>query len=252
MLILNIMKKIIYLSLFLTITFLSCNKIPEARFSIFPEEPSVGQEILFENGSANARSYEWDFGDGYISNVANPIHSYDVTGVFDVYLTAYSKSDLTDEATMSIEIRPPTLLDILVLEYYEEYSVPNARVRLYPDSISWDLQENMIIEGYTDDDGIIVFANLEPQRYYVDVYEANHDNWLLREEDVGFIMTGIIVPHQINWFIAWVDYYDTKSGEGRRDKSLIKKSERKITDKVPVSPLKEDWQTLYRKSVKVK
>ncbi|MCX6328441.1 MAG: PKD domain-containing protein [Bacteroidia bacterium] len=248
------MKKIIYLSLFLAIALLSCNKIPEARFSIFPQEPAVGQDILFNNDSKNAKSYEWNFGDGYKSNEVNPVHSYDVTGTFDVKLTAYSKSDLSDEATMSLEILPPTLLDILVLEYYQEYSVPNARVRLYPDSTSWDLQENMVIEGYTDDDGIVVFANLDPQIYYVDVLEAHHDNYLLRDEDTDFIMTGIFVPHQINWFIAWVDYYDTK-GAGRDDNSyLLKKPERKVTDKsrIPISPLKEDWQTLYKRSIKVK
>ncbi len=249
------MKKIIYLSLFLAIALLSCNKIPEASFSIFPEEPAVGQDILFNNDSKNAKSYEWDFGDGYISNETNPVHSYDVTGTFDVKLTAYSKSDLSDEATMSLEILPPTLLEIQVLEYYQEYSVPNANVRLYPDSISWENEQNMVIEGWTDDNGIVVFANLDPQIYYVDVWETHHNNWVLRSEDVGFIMTEEIIPHSINWFIAWVDYFETKKGDARGDKSyVIKKIERKVTDKgqVLVSPLTEDWKTLYKKSIKVK
>jgi PKD repeat protein len=255
MLIQNKMKKIIYLSLFLAIALLSCHKIPEASFSIFPQDPAVGQDILFNNDSKNAKSYEWDFGDGYISNETNPVHSYDVTGTFDVKLTAYSKSDLSDEATMSLEILPPTLLEIQVLEYYQEYSVAGANVRLYPDSISWENEQNMVIEGWTDDNGIIVFANLDPRIYYVDVWETHHNNWVLRSEDVGFIMTDAIVPHQINWFIAWVDYFEKKGADGRHDKSYVfKKLERKVTDKgqVPVSLLTEDWQTLYKKSIKVK
>jgi PKD repeat protein len=255
MLILNTMKKIIYLSLFLAITLLSCNKIPEASFSIFPAEPAVGQDILFNNDSRNAESYEWDFGDGYISNETNPVHSYDVTGTFDVKLTAYSKSDLSDEAIMTLEILPPTLLEIQVLEYYQEYSVPDANVRLYPDSTSWDNELNMVIEGWTDNNGIVVFANLDPKIYYVDVWETNHNNWLLRSEDVEFIMTGTIYPHEINWFIAWVDVVEKKGADRSRDKSyVIKKIERKVTDKgqVQVSPLTEDWQTLYSKSIRVK
>jgi PKD repeat protein len=257
------MKKIIYMSLFLAVILFSCNKnpepigeiIPSADFSIDPIVPEVGQEVYFNNESINGSDYVWDFGDNYTSDAESPSHVYNVTGSFSVKLTVYSETGHFDEKIMTINVMAPTLLEIQVLEYYQEYSVPNASVRLYPDSTSWDNEQNMVIEGWTDDYGIIVFANLDPQIYYVDVWEANHNNYLLRSEDVGFIMTGTIYAHEINWFIAWVDVFEEKGADGRRDKSyVIKKIERKVTDKgqVPVSPLSEDWQTLYKRSIKVK
>ena len=46
------------------------------------------KEISFINLAEDAITFEWDFGDGTISNESNPIHIYDSTGVFTVTLTA--------------------------------------------------------------------------------------------------------------------------------------------------------------------
>ena len=37
--------------------------------------------------------------------------------------------------------------------------------------------------------GKTVFADLKNIVYYVDVWEENHDNYTLKDEDVGFIRT---------------------------------------------------------------
>ena len=53
---------------------------PTAKFS-FAE---TGQgEISFTNESTNATSYEWDFGDNWISDEINPIHQYDSAGTLE-------------------------------------------------------------------------------------------------------------------------------------------------------------------------
>lgn len=44
--------------------------------------------VDFSNASINASSYEWDFGDGNISNDENPIHTYTDAGEFTVRLIA--------------------------------------------------------------------------------------------------------------------------------------------------------------------
>jgi PKD repeat protein len=249
------MKKIFYLSLILPLFLFSCESIPEAHFITDITEPEVGQDIYFTNDSRNAVEYEWDFGDGYVSNDENPVHNYTATGVYDIVLTAYSKKGLEDKATMTIEIFMPSLLVIEVLEYYEGYTVPDASVYLYPDSTSWDNSENLVNEGYTDIDGLVVFSNLDFQKYYVDVLEENHNNYDLRSEDVGFITTSELAPHKITWFVAWVDVIQPGKGLQSRDKTyVVRKIGRKADDKIqtPATKVTEDWQNLYNRSVKVK
>ena len=77
---------------------------------------------------------------------------------------------------------------------------------------------------------------MRPQRYYVDVWEQNHNNWLLADDDIGFIETDPLYPNQVNYFTAWVDYIPYKSANGerpdKRDQSKKMESEgRKIKDK---------------------
>ncbi len=53
---------------------------PTAKFSFV----ETGQgEITFTNESTNATSYEWDFGDNWISDEINPVHQYDSVGTLE-------------------------------------------------------------------------------------------------------------------------------------------------------------------------
>ena len=253
------MKKSIYLALLLPAFLLSCEKTPVAQFHTNTVRPEVGHTVLFSNDSQNAKSFEWDFGDGYTSTEANPSHVYTGTGIALVTLKAISKSDLSDEATIEMEIVIPTLLEVQVLEYYQEYVVPNADIWLYTSIIDWDQHNNNFISvGKTDADGYVVFSGLDPFVYYVDVYEQNYDNYLLRNEvnGIDYVRTPEIIPNQINRFTAWVDYYASKgTGAQRGTRSLIiKKLERKITEKgqTAVSGGTEGWQELYKRSVSLK
>jgi PKD repeat protein len=245
------MKKIIYLSLFLPFFFFSCqSKIPQAQFHTDKINPEVGQVLLFTNDSRHAVRFEWDFGDGFGSKEANPSHIYTGTGPYVVNLTAFSKNGLSDEASLSLNVMIPTLLGIEVREYYSEDLIPDASVYLYPSITDWDAQTNRIAEGLTDANGIVVFSNLDPFVYYVDVYDATHNNYALRNEDVGFIRTPEILPNQINWFIAWVDTVAQDKGAGRgARKIIIKKLGRKAADKISptVDSGFQSWQELYNR-----
>jgi len=253
------MKKLYYLSLILPVILYSCESEPKAMFSVKNAEPEVGQEVYFINESDNANRFEWDFGDGYGSEEADPVHIFTGTGTFDVIMTAYSKAGVSSQATITIKVLVPTLLEIEVVEWYDEYVVPGASVLLYPSLQAWtnpaDDFSDVEAEGYTDDYGIVVFSHLGPYIFYVDVYEATHDNYTLASEDVGFIRTPEIIQHKINRFTAWVDVADHGKSGMSRDKSLvIRKLERKPDEKVRI-PLKNadnDWKVLYDKSIKVK
>jgi PKD repeat protein len=246
------MKKLIYLTLILPLALFSCESIPEAFFHTDNAEPEVGEEVFFINDSNNGSTFEWDFGDGYISNEENPGHIYTGTGTYEVLLTVKSKKGLTDEAVMTIKVMIPTLLEIEVLEYYDEYPVADASVILYSSITDWDSEKNSVSEGFTDDDGIVVFSNLEPFVYYADIWEATHDNYALRDLNVNYIRTPEILPHKINRFYAYVDKVVRSKGDGRRGNSyVIKKLERRITDKTePLAyPGTDDWQSVYNKRV---
>ena len=163
------MKRIVYILMILPLILLSCEKTPSAHFYTDTSEPEVGQTVVFYNDSQNANSFEWDFGDGYISNERSPSHIFNSTGPVTVQLTARSKSGVSADASLDLNILVPTLLEIEVLEYYQEYVVPDASVYLYPTLTDWDAQTNLSIAGYTDENGIVVFAGLDPYVYYVDV-----------------------------------------------------------------------------------
>jgi PKD repeat protein len=236
----------------------SCKRVPEAPEAHFYAdliEPEVGQEVFFTNDSRNADNFEWDFGDGFISDAENPSHVYTGTGKFDVVLKAYSHTGESDDAVMTINVKIPTLLEIEVLEYYEEVVIPDASVYLYPTLTDWESRTNVEAEGYTDGDGVVVFSHLDPIVYYVDVYEATHDNYTLKAENVDFIRTDEIIPHKINRFTAWVDVADHSKGGSAHDRTyVIRKLERKpdILPRTIVSATNDGWQELYNKSIKLK
>lgn len=248
------MKKSFYLILLLPVMLFSCESFPEADFNVDLIDPEVGEEVYFTNRSHNAVDYEWDFGDGYISYEPNPVHIFTGTGSFEVILTVYSTSGESDQASIIIDVMVPTLLEIEVREYYDDYIVPDASVRLYPTLPDWEDQTNMETEGYTDQYGIVVFSHLDPYVYYADIWEQNHDNYDIKDYDVSLIRTPEIIPHKINRFIALVDYVEHGKGERTRDRSfVIKKLERKTTrTSVPSLPTDENWQELYKKSIRVK
>jgi hypothetical protein len=249
------MKKIFFLTLVLPLILLSCSKDPEADFYIEIDKATIGQEVFFNNTSQNAETFEWDFGDGYISTEKHPVYKYNLTGSYEVTLTAYNKKGVADKALLILDVVEPSLLVVEVIEYWEEYPVANASVILYPSLSDWDSQQNMIIEGYTDGDGIVVFADLDPIVHYVDVWEENHDNYQLRDEDPEFITTQAIIPDKIQWFVAWVDYVEHAKGTARGDRTMVvKKLERKVAGKTYPGTYKgpKDYDYLLNKSLRKK
>lgn len=248
------MKRTIFFSLLISAFLISCEKTPVAQFHTDTVTPEVGHTVLFNNDSQNATKFEWDFGDGFTSNQANPEHIYTGTGPVQVTLKVVSKSGLSDQATISMDVKIPTLLEVEVREYNQDYIVPNADVWLYTSIIDWDQHNNNFVSvGRTDANGIVVFSGLDPFVYYVDVYEKNHDNYTLRSElnGINFVRTAEILPNGINRFTAWVDYYASKGSPAERGaRSLIvNKPGRNISEKGNPSLFEGTlgWQELYNR-----
>jgi hypothetical protein len=199
----------------------ACEVQPESSFFSNKVRAEIGEDIFFYNNSFNAVEYEWDFGDGTWSDAFEPVHSYSGSGIFTVILTAYSKSGNVDKSYVDIEVLSPTMLEIEVLEWYDEYPVEGASVILYPTESDWDNETNAIVEGFTNSSGKVIFTNLGPYVYYVDVWHPTHNNYTLRYEDVGFIRTGQLLKNELNQFVAWVDYTGTKSSDVRDRSQLL-------------------------------
>lgn len=70
----------------------------------------VGEAISFTDNSTsdlnNITDYLWDFGDGLISNLQNPIHSWATVGVKSVTLTITDISGCTDVSNINVTITP--------------------------------------------------------------------------------------------------------------------------------------------------
>ena len=224
------MKRLLISAVAAAILLSACEVQPESSFFTDKVRADIGDDIFFYNNSYNAVDYEWDFGDGTWSDAYEPVHSYSGSGVFTVILTAYSKSGNVDKSYMDIEVLSPTMLEIEVLEWYDEYPVEGASVILYATEADWDNEDYPIVEGFTNASGKVIFTNLGPYVYYVDVWHTNYNNYTLRYEDVGFIRTPQLQKNELNQFVAWVDYTGTKSSETRDRSQLLPLKTRSSAD----------------------
>lgn len=86
--------------------------LPVANFTVAEQsgcEPFAAQ-FMDESLSGTTLLYFWDFGDGTTSAEANPIHTYQQVGIYDVSLTIISDSGCVDTLTFS----QSDLIDVLI------------------------------------------------------------------------------------------------------------------------------------------
>lgn len=238
------MKKIIILSGLTAILFTSCYHedpvySPQANFSVDYTNVLPGEVVNFYNNSVDADSYQWDFGDGFVTNEANPIHTYENEGNYTVRLAAYSHNEV-DYRTMTIEVIETTL-EITVVEWTTGDLITNATVTLYYTWPEWVNFDNKIISANTDKNGVVVFKGLDTRPYYIDVWDSysGASNEALGYEDVDFIKTLPLEIATYNTFTASVDYPDLApkkaaigSNSGQRVRNpVIKEVKRSFKDK---------------------
>ncbi len=84
--------------------YITVNDVPTAGFS----STTNGLIASFTNSSANATSYEWNFGDGNTSNEENPTHTYAEDGVYEVTLTATNECGSVTTTQQVTIVTPPT------------------------------------------------------------------------------------------------------------------------------------------------
>ncbi len=124
--------------LIVLITFISCQKEPDASFKVSKTDVVTGEEITFTNTTLDGDSFEWNFGDGETSNLESPTHSYENAGSYTVEMTAYSKNgNKSDKATASINVSKANEISFdgnkyaLTKGYLDQWDEPELDFALY-------------------------------------------------------------------------------------------------------------------------
>ncbi|MBD1584454.1 PKD domain-containing protein [Pseudoalteromonas sp. S16_S37] len=103
-------------------SFAECSNIPPA-----PQPPvahaqastsqlQIGQQVDFSSAGSDDQygqitAYQWGFGDGTQSNFANPTHSYEQAGIYQVTLTVTDNDNMTANTTITVNVDHPPLTD---------------------------------------------------------------------------------------------------------------------------------------------
>ena len=79
------------------------------------DDPCVGLAIDFSNGSVNAETYQWNFGDGgptSLSSAISPSHTYPSAGTYTVTLTAMTPGACPSVDSQEIEVHPTLYVEM--------------------------------------------------------------------------------------------------------------------------------------------
>jgi len=103
-----------------------------ALFAFTPALPTAGATVYFQNLSANATTYNWDFGDpssgsSNSSVEQNPTHIFSTNGTYNVKLTSSN-----DSFTKSITL--PVIVSDIILGI--ETNFQNEKIKIYPNPFS--------------------------------------------------------------------------------------------------------------------
>ena len=85
---------------------------PTAGFSFTPNPGEENRPTNFNNFSAGAVSYEWDFGDNQTSTLTNPIHQYNATGTFNACVVAINDAGCRDTFCLPVSALVVPLVDV--------------------------------------------------------------------------------------------------------------------------------------------
>lgn len=172
----------------------SCQRLHKPLFTYEPlENPEAGEIIRFINESKRGDSFFWEFGDGGISTLTDPEHTYDKAGIYSVTLTA-SADQAEAYNTERITIFEPTLLGFIVSDS-TGVLLEGAEVWVYLQKEAWEKREAPDYSDTTDLEGKLIFHNLESETHFIEAFrEEPGGKWFYR----GY--TPPLELNEENWF----------------------------------------------------
>jgi PKD repeat protein len=225
------MKRFLTILPLLSLIVISCNREPFAEATVDINNPYVGEYVRFTSYSTNTDYVEWDMDDGVMYSTPVVDHYFVDPGPYDVTLRAFGTKGGVSTAMIPMDVIGAELTVVVTL-YDNEALLPGASVLLYPTLTDWDEQTNAVLnpvdgtvyELFTDSYGECTFEGLSYQNYYVDVWEANYNNWDLGSQDEGWIETPML-EGAFYWTFEAVVTYDPsrkKSAATERPRRSLK------------------------------
>lgn len=101
--------KRIYILLMACCVMIAC-KQNEVSFKYSPEAPRAGQPVTFSNLSSAGEEWEWSFGDGGVSTIKSPTHTYKRPGTYRVILKVDGKNSQTATEEIVVYDTIPTFV----------------------------------------------------------------------------------------------------------------------------------------------
>ncbi len=126
------------------------NEAPVAIAEATPLNGNAPLEVSFMGSNSTddsaVISYAWDFGDGSVSDEADPTYTFDTVGTYNVILTVADNEGLTDMATVIIQVTEPG-----------GNQAPVAMAEATPINGDAPLEVNFTGSNSTDDVGVISY-----------------------------------------------------------------------------------------------
>ncbi|NJC25760.1 PKD domain-containing protein [Neolewinella antarctica] len=85
--------------------------LPTPSFDVVTANACNPDSVLFANTTPDATGYRWEFGDGEMSSLTSPVHSYGAPGVYEVQLTASIGGLCTQTVSRSLTINETPVAD---------------------------------------------------------------------------------------------------------------------------------------------
>lgn len=189
---------------------------PVADFT-FEVEDGTGK-VTFTNTSKDATSYEWNFGDEVkgTSTDKNPEYTYEVSGDYEVKLTALDAEknthDTTKTVTVTVEVPKETLSIAIDAEFDDWADIPVRDEATFSADI---LKEIKVV---ATDEHIYVYMRGGKELYqkrnylYIDMDNDPSTGNQGKSEDLGYAVhdptipgdaIGFDVSRQLNGFFVW-------------------------------------------------
>lgn len=154
------------------------NGLPEAIFSTDVLLGCAPYKVQFNTVSPGA-SFEWHFGDGTMSTVENPTHTYLTDGLFDVTLTITSSEGCVTTVMYGdyIDVRPMPVAAFTFISREVDLGTSTAdfeNTSLFSDSYTWDFG-----------DGSSNSNEFSPSHTYPSVDNGSYTVTLIAENSIG-------------------------------------------------------------------
>jgi len=199
------MKKILILSTLIIAIFFSCKKndtstttppdtTPVACFSVDTTQTNDTLHLFtFTSCSKNGARFEWDFGDGSSSLIANPTHRYVIKGTYNVRLTAYNSVGISNTTSQVITIGNfyYTLTKVVLTKLSGTISTP-------PVYIGMEYQNNVLFDVMND--SITNFNQIPLTKLFADstVYDLKNSALWQQYREWSSQHGGIVPSYQCN------------------------------------------------------